>query len=322
MSFINQPVTEELFLDYKQSADNGQGRTLDQTDRNNLAKAISGFGNSEGGVIIWGVRCKPDSIRGDVPDKPVPLADPVKFKSLLEQATTGLTVPPHTRVLHSAIPPGFVVSLIPEGLHPPYQTVPELSYYIRSGSNFARAPHGVLAGLFGRKPQPSIKTHWFVADQAEYIERGATKTQLSVMLRNFGLGIASSVFCNVSVKSHPGRACNIEFKPSLDKESWSGQLILNQTMQMTMRAGVIIAPEQDAMPMSFDITLRNPLERDFFIEGMCGCADAEPHRFQFRAELLDMINATDQLFRAPPDAVELPSLLRKFNPLFYKQIHR
>lgn len=320
LSFINQPVTEELFLDYKQSADNGQGRALDQIDRNNLAKAISGFGNSEGGVIIWGVRCKPDPVRGDVPDKPVPLADPVKFKSLLEQATSGLTVPPHTRVQHHAIPPSFVVSLIPEGLHPPYQTVPELSYYIRSGSNFARAPHGVLAGLFGRKPQPSVKTYWFVADKAEYVERGSARTQLSVMLRNFGLGIASNVFCNVSIRSHPGSNCQIEFQPSLDTESWSGQLILKHTIQMTMRPGVVIAPEQDAMPVTFNIILRNPLEREFIIEGMCGCADAEPHRFHFRAELLDMVNATDQLFRTPPDAIELPSLLRKFNSLFYKQI--
>jgi Putative DNA-binding domain len=94
LSFIDQRITEELFLEYKQSADSGQGRTLHDNDRKNLAKAISGFGNSEGGVIIWGVKCRNDPVKGDVPEKAVPLADSVKFKSLLEQATTGLTVPP------------------------------------------------------------------------------------------------------------------------------------------------------------------------------------------------------------------------------------
>jgi hypothetical protein len=55
--FIFTHKTEELFLDFKRSADNGNGQRLHQNDRKNLAKAISGFGNSEGGVVIWGVDC-------------------------------------------------------------------------------------------------------------------------------------------------------------------------------------------------------------------------------------------------------------------------
>ena len=32
----------------------------------NLSKAISGFGNSEGGVLVWGVDCSRDLEDGDV----------------------------------------------------------------------------------------------------------------------------------------------------------------------------------------------------------------------------------------------------------------
>jgi hypothetical protein len=103
MEFIDQSVTEELFLDYKRSADNGGGPTLNNRDRMNLGRAISGFGNSEGGVIIWGVDCRTDQVRGDVPSGPVRIHDPVRFKSWLEQATSGLTVPPHDGVRHQAI---------------------------------------------------------------------------------------------------------------------------------------------------------------------------------------------------------------------------
>jgi predicted HTH transcriptional regulator len=158
LSFISQPVTEELFLDYKRSGDNGAGTSLDNNDRRNLAKAISGFGNSEGGVIVWGVDCRNDKMAGDIPiSPPIRIQNPTRFKSLLEQATSGLTVPPHATVRHHSIAEGFVVTLIPSGLHAPYQTVGDLSYYIRAGSNFARAPHAVLAGMFGRRPQPIIK---------------------------------------------------------------------------------------------------------------------------------------------------------------------
>lgn len=43
---IESRVSEELFLDFKRSADNGAGRTLHDTDRKNYSKALSGFANS------------------------------------------------------------------------------------------------------------------------------------------------------------------------------------------------------------------------------------------------------------------------------------
>jgi len=50
---------EELFLDFKRSADNGNGERLYPTDHRHLADAISAFGNSEGGVIVWGLNYRP-----------------------------------------------------------------------------------------------------------------------------------------------------------------------------------------------------------------------------------------------------------------------
>ena len=44
-SMIQSEETEELFLDYKRSADSGKGQRLHADDRQNLARAISGFGN-------------------------------------------------------------------------------------------------------------------------------------------------------------------------------------------------------------------------------------------------------------------------------------
>jgi hypothetical protein len=52
--FINTRTSEELFLDFKRSADHGRGAVLHQNDRTNFEKAVSGFGNSEGGVILVG----------------------------------------------------------------------------------------------------------------------------------------------------------------------------------------------------------------------------------------------------------------------------
>ena len=65
--FIINRQSEELFIDFKQAASDGKNfNTLHKDDRRNLSKAISGFGNSEGGVVIWGIECSRDIDIGDV----------------------------------------------------------------------------------------------------------------------------------------------------------------------------------------------------------------------------------------------------------------
>jgi hypothetical protein len=68
---------------------------LSNTDRNNLAKAISGFGNSAGGIVVWGVDCSRDSDGADVARLKVPIVDPQRFASWLNAAVSGCTIPPH-----------------------------------------------------------------------------------------------------------------------------------------------------------------------------------------------------------------------------------
>ena len=160
--------SESFFLDFKRSSDAGAGRKLSDTDRRNLAKATSGFGNSEGGVIIWGVDCSEAPHEGDHADvarAKFPIADVDRFKSWLEGAVSGCTVPPHPAVEHLAVkigegPSGYVASLFPQSTSMPHQIILNIKeqyrYYIRAGSDFVPAPHGLLAGMFGRKPQSNL----------------------------------------------------------------------------------------------------------------------------------------------------------------------
>src|SRR5438105_4788812 len=80
----------------------------------NLAKAISGFGNSEGEIVIWGVDCRPNQQLGDVATAKVKIHNPRRFKSWLESAISGLTVPPHAGVRHVVVEDtsgiGFVIT--------------------------------------------------------------------------------------------------------------------------------------------------------------------------------------------------------------------
>jgi hypothetical protein len=154
---ISERVTEELFLDYKQCATAHGARKLHADDRKNLGKAISGFGNSDGGLIIWGVVCT-QGPNGDVPSGPAHVYDAVAFKALLDGAIGGLTIPPHRHVENSAWPvdsrpSGFVVTHVPPGYDVPFFSLDQSAsgYYLRAGSSFQRVPPGILAAMFGRR---------------------------------------------------------------------------------------------------------------------------------------------------------------------------
>ena len=115
--FISEAASEELFLDFKRSANNGEGSRIHENDRKNLAKAVSGFGNSEGGTIVWGVECSPTNPKGDVASEKKPIRNPARFKSWLEGVVSGLTVPTHRGIIHHVIQgsddTGYVVTLVP-----------------------------------------------------------------------------------------------------------------------------------------------------------------------------------------------------------------
>ena len=94
-----------MFLDFKQATP-GIGRnvtSLPRDDRKNLAKCISGFGNSEGGVIIWGVECSRDFDIGDVAKAKIKVPNVHRYLSWLENAISGCTIPSHNKVRNHII---------------------------------------------------------------------------------------------------------------------------------------------------------------------------------------------------------------------------
>ena len=53
----SEPRQETLHLDFKVKADPRKS-ALDRDDKKNFSKALSGFANSAGGIIVWGVEAR------------------------------------------------------------------------------------------------------------------------------------------------------------------------------------------------------------------------------------------------------------------------
>jgi hypothetical protein len=85
---IQNRQSEEHWLDFKRAATTGSASKLHGDDRKNLARAISGFGNSEGGIVVWGVDCTDDPLVGDVAKAKLAVEKAARFKSWLESAVS------------------------------------------------------------------------------------------------------------------------------------------------------------------------------------------------------------------------------------------
>lgn len=279
--FIAARASEELFLDFKRSSDDGSGKRLSQIDRNNLAKAISGFGNSEGGVIIWGVDCSKDVDGADVAKARFPITDVARYVSWLNSAVSGCTIPPHSGVRSEAIPAdsegnGFVRTLIPKSNNAPHQMVGKLQYYIRAGSDFVPTPHGVLAGMFGRRPQPNVFQK-FTVTPAEAVGN-EIHFEAGFLIRNEGPGIASDLFVSAIIDSGIGENCRVGVQTP-DLNNWTAMWSFGRHLSIISKPEVRLPPEAHFQPAILAIDIMPPITRAFKMEGIVGCSNAPPSRF-------------------------------------------
>jgi predicted HTH transcriptional regulator len=95
---IAEREPESLFLDFKRSPEDGAAKNLSTEDNKNLSKAISGFANAAGGVVVWGVDCRPEKSTGNEVATKHPIVDAAGFNTKLQAAISRTTIPPHPGV--------------------------------------------------------------------------------------------------------------------------------------------------------------------------------------------------------------------------------
>ncbi|MDD4201998.1 MAG: ATP-binding protein [Candidatus Omnitrophica bacterium] len=283
-AFILTRRSEELFLDFKRSADDGEGTVLHHDDRKNLAKAISGFANSEGGVVVWGVDCSKDNYSGyDVARAKMPIEDVDKFVAFLEGAVSGCTIPAHNKIENHGIKQkgrnsGFVITLVPKSPGAPHQAVYKYYYYMRAGSNFLPVTHSILAGMFGKRPYPHIVPIYdYYPPQ---IKRSRTKDheiiiKICFTVNNNGVGIAHDIFINIDIATLPGPNCKAWYDV-IDKNIWMAHLDYGHKLGVICKNEFRLAPKGVSRAIVLNLSLKPPFTDKLKIESDLGSEGAEP----------------------------------------------
>ena len=203
---------EGVHLDFKRKCEPHKA-DLDPEDKEVLSKALSGFANTEGGVLLVGVETESDKgIDRFTRLGPVCPLDQVTQRIAAQFAN--LTDPPIPALqVHQICDPenptqGVVAIYVPASDGGPHRAMcgnrTKDRYFMRSTDATSPMPHSLLADRFGRaaKPRLSLRVWW----------QGGTATgqMLRIRLTNEGRGTARQPAIQVIVEGTLMQAMNFE----------------------------------------------------------------------------------------------------------------
>lgn len=296
--FIINSQTEELFLDFKRADSTGKNNnSLHKDDRRNLAKCISGFGNSEGGVVVWGVECSRNAEIGDVARAKIKVHNVYRFLSWLEAAISGCTIPSHSKVRNHIISvdkngDGFVATYIPKSELAPLMTTVGNTFYIRSGSNNVPAPYSVLAGMFGRRPQAEIEL--LITDKKlEILENSDADIlypasidsppekymKISFVIRgnNQSNVIARELYLSCTTTSDGGDYNKVRFLNYNQMDTIAG---IEGQLNIITRPDLRVPPRSTVKFATVEMIFSPYIEDDFLLDGVIGADGTAPRNFR------------------------------------------
>ena len=136
---------------------------VEHNDLSKIAKYISGFANTGGGVIIWGVATTEKSQPNlDVLTQIEPLGSSQSFAKDVDRVAARSTEPtlrlPPSKILHSkrGESKGVVITFIPTSFGDPIRSIRDKRFYYRNGDKFNEMPYEMLRRMFAGSTSPDL----------------------------------------------------------------------------------------------------------------------------------------------------------------------
>jgi hypothetical protein len=192
---------ENLHLDFKSLADR---HLKSADDKRNFAKALSGFANSDGGIVVWGVDARKNESGVDCAQQPKPIGEVAALIPRLNSLTSDLVSPSVDGVQHRLVykdtnGSGCAATFIPPSDVGPHMAKATLDrYYKRSGDSFLKMEHFEVADMFGRRPSPSLRLIYQIPPAASY-GSGVRMLRIVLAIENTGRGTARAPYLAVRV---------------------------------------------------------------------------------------------------------------------------
>jgi len=249
--FVKDSQEEHLTLEFKTVS---KADFTDREDRKNFAKALSGFANSSGGLVIWGVEAKKnqqgfDCAYGIKQIIPLPL-----FMSKLNEFTGQFVNPivegvKHKKVVSSG-DKGFAVTLIPESDAGPHMAKAGVTrYYKRSGDSFYKMEHFDIEDMFGRRKKPKLSLCVDIKSAGGSSGPEGKKYDCHVWLgiKNSGRGIAKYAALAIEVKKPYHLVGDIKYHTGKDYGFQKLEKPSSKKTVYSLGANIVIHPKSSLL---------------------------------------------------------------------------
>lgn len=204
-----------------------------------------------------------------------------------------------------------MATLIPKSERVPHQAIPEDKYYMRAGSSFIPVPHAVLAGMFGKRPQPNLFEEYAI-NTVKVMKAAGTRpdvidTTVAFRIWNRGPVMARDLYSDIRV-TLPGNG-NVHFA-NMDDDWISGKKSTTW-LSMVSKNEFKLAPESFAAVFSLRAMIRPPFEGgNFSLRWSFGC-DGSPLKLvetQFNPAKIEQIYK--EFLRGPQTRPEMKKFVR------------
>lgn len=236
---------ESTILDFKKFGSEGNCQEFNtDKDKMNIAKTLSGFANTEGGIVIWGVSTKK---RGtvDYASSFQKCNDPDRALSQLKRLSHDAVSPMVPGLTHEIIrlqdKTGILKTYVPK-----MEDVPRMAmhgfnrYYGRVDDSFRPLNHDQVAALFRRSVAPDLRLGCAAYHGGIRGTGGAQRNfvHLRIYLCNTGIGgLALYPFISVKIPSES----DLSFESS-KPDKWFDNVYQGRFVQYLGRQGTAIPP--------------------------------------------------------------------------------
>ncbi|WP_405170123.1 ATP-binding protein [Paenibacillus sp. FSL H8-0280] len=251
-SMIEKGQEEGLFIEFKEkAARNIPG--VQKGDKNIYAKAMSGFSNAAGGVLIWGIEAKangesePDIAVGEKPIKHLR-----KFLTDLSSLISDAITPHNTGVQNITIflndapevDEGFIVTYIPASEKPPHRAMfQDNKYYSRAGDSFIMMEHFMLEDAFGKRQKPKLEIFYDIYIATLTAEQSIFEVHIGI--KNTGRYLATYPSLTINLNEGLDIKSAYNLMPLLQ---------INDRRRCTFAGGIdnVVHPEQQIQILSLE----------------------------------------------------------------------
>lgn len=200
-------LQESLTLDFKSQSGGSEGKLfadgkLTREGKASLAKALSAFSNSAGGLIVFGVNCRPVDGVDRVQDLE-PISNWQRAYSDVSSAVGDLLQPRNELIDVQGFPSdqggdlGYIAVNVPRSERRPHRSEAsgQKQYYKRSGAASYAMEHYDIEDAFARRVAPALSIHheWSTLTRGSGPEGIEASVLLAILVANNGSASAKHV---------------------------------------------------------------------------------------------------------------------------------